>query len=172
MGKKLYPHNRLKYWWCYSIKEICDVYKDTGLHAQTIRKWTRDGLQAIDKKKPALYFGHDLIDFLKASNDRNKCQTSFNEMYCFSCKDKRRVFQNRVAFQQKANALRAKSVCKTCKSKMNKIYKLSDFQKLKRSFHVVDVSQLYDCESSTLKTHIDDSKKMSEFESRQGNLFS
>lgn len=172
MGKKLYPHNRLKYWWCYSAEEVCDLFQETGLHPQTLRKWTKDGLQTIDNKKPALYFGADLKEFLKKQNDRNKCKTSFNEMYCFSCKDKRLVLQNKIAFEQKPNGLMAQAVCRTCKSKMNKSYKLSDIQKLKRGFRVVDVSQLYDCENSTSKTHFQDSEKMNESESYQGDLFS
>lgn len=172
MGKRLYPHNRLKYWWCYNLDEICDVFKDTGLHIQTVRKWiVKEGLSPIDRSKPTLVYGYDLITFLKRQNDKGKCKTEFDQFYCMSCKDARPIFQGKVSLTQKPNGVCARGYCRSCKSTMNKTYKFDDFQKLKRLFHVVDVLQLYDCEESSVMTHIDDCIKNTVSDSYQGDLF-
>ncbi|MDB5478405.1 MAG: DNA-binding protein [Alphaproteobacteria bacterium] len=168
MGKRLYRHRNLSYWWCYDLDEIanhCDV------HVQTVRAWIKsEGLQTTDSNNPLLVYGLDLIAFLKKQNDKGKCRTAFEQFYCMSCKEACPALQTKVALEQKPNGLCAKAICRTCKSKMNKTFKLNDFQKLKRAFNVVDVSQLYDCEVPTLKTHIDGHSKDNEFESLQGDL--
>ena len=142
------------------------------VHVQTLRAWIKnDGLKIIDNKQPTLIRGFDLINFIKKQNDKGKCKTSFEEMYCMSCKDARPVFQNKIALEQKPNGLMAKSRCRSCKTKMNKNYKIEDFQKLKRAFNVVDVLKLYDCENPTAKTHIHDHIKTNHGESLQQELF-
>lgn len=168
MGKRLHRHDNLKYWWCYDLEEVAAILK---VHVQTVRTWIKyEGLKTIDDRQPLLIYGLHLIDFIKKQNHKGKCKTPFDQLYCMSCKDARPAFQNIIAFEQKSNGLCVKAVCRICKSKMNKTYKLSDFQKLKRTFNVVDVSKLYDCEHSTDKTHIHDHIKTNQSESSQGDL--
>lgn len=168
MGKRLYRHNSLKYWWCYDLDEIAS---HCGVHIQTVRAWIKESLQTIDNGNQLLVYGYCLIEFIKKQNDQGKCQTDFDQLYCMSCKDGRPAFQSKIAFEQKPNGLCVKSVCRTCKSKMNKTYKLGDFQRLKRTFDVVDVLKLYDCEYSTDKTHIHHHIESSQSEPLQRDLF-
>lgn len=37
-----------------------------GIHKNTVRKWVKDGLTAIDNKRPMLILGPDLVTFLQA----------------------------------------------------------------------------------------------------------
>jgi hypothetical protein len=168
MGKRSYPYNKVKYGRSYDKDEICALL-DT--HPQTVQGWiNKQGLKTIDHKKPSLVYGWDLIEFLKKYNNANKCPTEFHEMHCFKCANARPFFQNRIAVEQKLNGLMVKAICRTCKKPMNQNYKLTDFPRLKRTFTVVDVSELYDCEKPSVKTHIYDHTNLTQCESLQGVL--
>ena len=173
MSKRLYPHNHVRYWYAYDLDEICALFADTGLHIQTVRKWiNKDGLKTTDTGKPVLVYGYDLIDFLKRQNDKDKCKTSFEQLYCMKCHDARPVFQNKITIElHKGGFLRACGHCRACKSRMFKSYKMEDCGALKRTFHVVDVLELYDCAIPTDKTHIPAQDEMRANESPQMELF-
>lgn len=172
MSKRLYPHNRVRYWYAYDLDELCALFKDTGLHVQTVRKWiNKDGLKTIDKGKPTLIYGHDLIDFLKRQNSNSKCKTPFDQMYCMKCQDARHVLQNKIAIESKNRFLKVCGLCRVCKIHMFKSYKMEVLQELKRIYHTVDVSQLYDCLNPTDKTHIQASIKTPASELFMRDLF-
>ena len=154
MAKRLYPHKRVKYWYAYDVEDICALFSEFGLHNQTVRKWVKNGLKAIDNGKPTLIYGNDLIGFLKEQNTKHKCKTDFNEMFCMKCQDARPIFQRKVTIKQKAKTLSVSGSCRECKTVMFKSYKMSDLSKVKRVFQLVDVLELYDCEASPSKTHI------------------
>ena len=171
MSRRLYTHKRVRYWYAYDIDEICALYADLGLHPQTVRKWTKNGLNTIDAGKPALIYGHDLIAFLKKNNQANKYKTAFDEFLCMTCQDARPVFQNHISAKQKTNFLHVQAVCRECKSRMFQSYKLVDLPQMKKHFKLVDVSQLYDCANATGKTHIPSQVQSAVSESLQGDLF-
>lgn len=169
MSRKTYPHNKVSYWRCYSLEDICNVFKDKGLHIQTIRGWMKRGeLKPIDNSKPILIYGFELIAFLKKHNGKNKSVTAFNEMFCMKCKDARRIFHRRITIEQsQAKFIRAKGLCCECKTVMVKSYKIDAYQELKRVFNVGEILELYDCEQSTCKTHLQAQKEMPLNESAQ-----
>jgi hypothetical protein len=168
MSKRLYSHNKVKYAHSYDKDDICALF---DLHPQTVQAWiNKRGLVTIDNKKPLLVYGWDLIQFLKIQNDKGKCPTNFDQMYCCKCKLARPIFRKAIKFEQKPNGLFVQAQCRQCKSVMSQNYKLTDFQKLKRTFNVVDVLELYDCEQPTIKTHIYDHINLTPSESLQGVL--
>ena len=172
MSKRIYPHKRVRYWYAYDIDEICALFADLGLHEQTVRKWIKkNGLETIDKGKPALVYGHNLIDHLKRNNNANKCETPFDKLYCFSCQDARTIFKRQIHIEHKGQYLNVKGVCSECKTRMNKGYKLADFTALKRMFILTDLSQLYDCHTPPYKTQIQAQQKTPVNESLQSDLF-
>lgn len=171
MGKRLYPHKRVRYWYAYDLDEICTLFKDTGLHIQTVRSWVKSGLKAIDSGKPMLIYGHDLIAFLKVQNDKGKCKTPFDQIYCMKCKDARPIFQNKISAEFKNSSVKVCGHCRECKTRMFKNYKMDAYSKLKRTFYVVDVLQLYDCSAPSGKTHIHAHEQTQQSESYTGDLF-
>ncbi len=171
MAKRLYPHNRVRYWLTYDLDEICALFADTGLHIQTVRKWVKNGLKTIDNGKPSLIYGNDLIVFLKAQNDKGKCQTRFDHMYCMKCKDARPIYQNKIKADLKNGFLKVCGHCRECKTTMHKNYKKDDYGDLRRIFIMVDVLELYDSASPSVKTHIQTQKTVRESESYTGDLF-
>lgn len=172
MAKRLYPHDRIRYWYVYDINDICALFKDKGLHPQTVRKWIKQyGLKILDHKKPTLIYGYDLIQFIKKHNQKGKCQTEFHQFFCLSCKDARSVYRGTIQMTHKANGLHVKARCRTCKKDMYKTYTMSDYQKLKKKFHVVDVLELYDCTNATSMTQFHKPEKNNGNESYYGDLF-
>ena len=171
MSRRLYPHNRARYWYAYDLDEVCSLFADLGLHIQTVRKWVKDGLKTIDGGKPALIYGNDLIGYLKRQNNKNKCKTAFDQMYCFKCQDARPIIKGKVTIEKKENFLMVCGQCRTCKIKMFKNYKMDDYQKIRRSFDVVGVLELYDGEKSTDKTHIPAPVQSNRSESLMRDLF-
>lgn len=171
MSKRLYPHNRVRYWYAYDLDEICALFADTGLHIQTVRAWVKNSLKTIDNGKPTLIYGHDLIAFLKVQNDKGKCQTPFDQMYCMKCKDARPIYQNKIKADLKNGILKVCGHCRECKTIMYKNFKKDDYGELRRIFNMVDVLELYDCASPSVKTHIHAQKPARESESYTGDLF-
>ena len=155
MSKRIYSHKRIKYWYAYSIDDICALYAEFELHAQTVRKWCKGGLKTIDSGKPALIYGYDFIEFLKSQNSKNKCKTAFDEMFCLSCQDARPIYQRKVMIEQEAKTLSLSGHCRACKTTMFKFYKIEDYYEIKRTFKQVGVLELYDCNASSCKTHIE-----------------
>lgn len=171
MSKRLYSHKRVRYWYAYTVDEICILFKDVGLHPQTVRKWTKSGLKTIDKGKPALIYGNELINYFKKNNRANKCSTAFDEFFCMSCQDGRPIYQSNVFVSQKTQFLKVQGRCRYCKTDIYKNYKMDDLSKLKKKFKLVDVSQLYDDASTSGKTHIQPQEMLHENESLQLDLF-
>lgn len=172
MSKRLYPHKYVRYWDIYDIDDICAIFSDFDLHPQTVRKWVKNGLKTIDKgKKPLLVYGNDLIIYLKKRNDTNKCKTAFNEMYCMRCQDARLIFRNEIFAQHKLQFIKAQGVCRECKTRMFKNYKLTDISALRHKFKLIDVLELCDPEFTTSMTHMRAKEQCYKDESTQGELF-
>jgi len=172
MARRLYPIHSVQYWRCYDIEDICTLFKDFELHAQTIRAWIKKlGLKTIDHKRPTLIYGNDLADFLKKQNVKHKCKTVFNEMFCMKCKQARPVLKQSVMAIHESGYIKVKGQCRTCKTIMNKSYKIIDWPKIKQVFHVVDVLELYDCADSSVKTHLCDQDMTASNESLYGTPY-
>lgn len=170
MSRRLYPHKRLRYWKSYDIDEICRLFADKKLHAQTVRSWVKAGLKTIDNSRPILIYGDDLITFLKNRNDQNKCPTAFDELYCPHCRDARNVFRNRIVVEQKGKFLSVKGQCRECKSRMFQNYSLGSLPKLRKKFKLVEESELDGCASPSDNTHLEVDDKSAESESGEWRL--
>ncbi len=176
MGRRIYPLNKIKYWYCYDVDDVCRLYSRYKLHSKTVLEWKKQGLQAIDNKTPTLFYGACLAKFLGKLNESNKCKTAFDEMFCMGCKEGKKPLKKQVQLiPENRSFLKVKTICQTCKNLMFKNYKLNDLQKIKQTFDVVGVLELYDCKTSPLKTPFfdqsKDGKKECEKDSIQLDLF-
>lgn len=171
MAARIYPLSGIRYWYCYEIEEICALYKACNLHPQTVRQWIKSGMPTVDAGKPTLVHGHALKQFLGKQNNRHKCSTTFEQMYCLKCREAKPPFQKRIALQQVQRTVMAKALCQTCKTIMNKSYSLDAIPNLRSQFRVGDVSQLYDNEACPVNTHMQDSTPKQASELLQWELF-
>ena len=122
---------------------------------QTVRAWIKSGLKTIDKgKTPTLIYGYHLITYIKAQNNKGKCKVAFDEMYCLKCQDARNVYQRNVTIKHKNGFLHLSGICRDCKKVMCKSYKMDALPEIRKTYHVVEVLELYDCATPTCKTHL------------------
>ena len=149
MGKRNYPLKSIKYWYSYDIDEVCALYQSQRLHQQTVRGWVKDGLPVIDKQRAFLIYGEDLRVFLGKMNEKNKCKTKLNEMFCMSCKEAKPFLKNQIQLEQKGKRVLARALCRDCQTKMNKSYSLDNISEIRNSLHVVDDVTLYDSATPT-----------------------
>lgn len=156
---KAYNISRISYLFCYGIEDICNLFKARKLHPQTVRTWFKNGLKAIDDKKPSLVYGYELKRFLGKLNDDHKLELAFDEFYCFSCKQPCKPYKGLVYIEQTDNLLKAKAICPKTKKIINRNYKLTDYPELKKNFNLTEMSRLYDSLNPPLKTQISDNGK-------------
>lgn len=165
MSKKTYSLNKIKYWLCYDIDDICRLF---GVHPKTALSWFKQGLKPIDNRNPMLVHGSGLKAFLGKLNEANKCSGSLETIFCMSCKEQKSPLQKQITiehFEQKF--LKVKAHCSECKKPLHKSYKLDDLQPLKRFFNVVQVLELYDSKTPTSNTPFFDQEKSGKKESEK-----
>lgn len=83
MAKRRPNPRRVKLHRSYSIEEAAAVLK---VHKNTVRNWLRDGLSAIDARRPILIHGEALADFLQRRRQKMKQRCRLGEMYCLRCR--------------------------------------------------------------------------------------
>ena len=168
---KAYKTNIISHFLCYTIEEVCNLYKAQRLHPQTVRKWIKEGLKTIDKETPQLIRGFDLQTFLGNLNNSRKLDISFDEFYCLHCKQVHKPYRNTIAVEQAGSFIKTKALCPNTHKTMNKSYKLSDYPELKKAFRLTDAMGLYDSLNTTSKTHNPDNTPKEQNESlEQGEL--
>jgi hypothetical protein len=83
MGKRNPNHRLVKIHRNYTVEEITHLF---GNHKNTARRWVKEGLTPIDKKRPMLILGRDLAEFLKERRSKNKRPCRPGELYCVRCR--------------------------------------------------------------------------------------
>lgn len=76
-------HRLLKINPSYTIEEVAGVL---GAHRNTVRLWIRNGLPLIDRKRPCLIRGVDLVAYLKRRRAENKRPCGAGQIYCLRCR--------------------------------------------------------------------------------------
>ena len=146
----MFKTNKISYFTCYSTHEVALLI---GRSEHTVHKFIKLGLKTIDDKHPFLIRGLDLKEFLKAHNDKNRCPTTFEEMYCLKCRECRIPLHKEIWFLKTcSDTPHACGVCPECKRTMCKPYKIDDYPRLKQTFHFVEKP----CISDSTQSHLDD----------------
>jgi predicted transcriptional regulator len=118
MGKHHPNHNLVKIHRSYTVEEIAKMF---GIYKGTVRNWIKDGLEAIDSKRPMLIHGQNLVTFIKNRKAKNKQPCKIGELYCFRCKVPKFPAGNVadcLPVTKKVGKLKA--LCPDCESIMNK----------------------------------------------------
>ena len=83
MGKRHPNHRLLKIHRSYTVEEIAKLF---GIHKNTVRRWVKEVLAAIDNKRPMLILGHGLVEFLQNRRAKSKQPCKPGELYCVRCR--------------------------------------------------------------------------------------
>lgn len=67
----------------YSVEEVARLF---GIHKNTVRSWLKQGLQAIDDRRPIYILGGELSRFLRERRRRTKQSCGPGRIYCIACR--------------------------------------------------------------------------------------
>src|SRR6266700_7148988 len=67
----------------YSVEDIARLF---GVHKNTVRSWLKQGLAAIDDRRPILILGHELSRFLRERRQKAKQTSGPGRIYCIACR--------------------------------------------------------------------------------------
>lgn len=110
--------NAVKMHRSYSISELA---QRLGVHKNTIANWQRQGLTPIDTKRPLLFQGAAVREFLTKRCASRKRPCPPGTVYCFRCREPRRPalgMVEYVAHSSEAGNLHA--MCGICETLMHR----------------------------------------------------
>jgi hypothetical protein len=118
MGKRHPNHRLVKIHRSYTVEEIARLF---GHHKNSVRTWIKRGLPTIDKQRPMLILGSELVAYLKVRRAKNKCTCHPDEIYCVRCRAAKKPANGLVEYnpvtETTGNLI---AICPTCESIMNR----------------------------------------------------
>jgi hypothetical protein len=67
----------------YSVEEVARLF---AVHKNTVRSWLKQGLTAIDDRRPTLILGRELSRFLVERRQKAKQTCGPGRIYCIACR--------------------------------------------------------------------------------------
>jgi hypothetical protein len=67
----------------YSVEDISRLF---GIHKNTVRSWMKQGLKAIDDRRPTLILGRELSRFLHDRRQNAKQSCGPGRIFCIACR--------------------------------------------------------------------------------------
>lgn len=169
---KYYNPRLVKQYRSYTIEQICALFKEKKLHAQTIRDWVKHhGLQTV-VTKPIMIYGAVLKDFIEKRNAAHKKQLQFNQFKCLTCQEIISPQHNTISiYKNKNGSIKAFGICPVCEGKTMRFYKKSEQSKLEETFiiHQAEVATIYNRVHNACKTHLDDTANEGSSESSKSS---
>jgi hypothetical protein len=112
MGNRRVSSRRVKRLRTYNVAEAALA---TGATTQTVRKWLREGLEAVPGIRPTIVTGADLIGFIKEREAARKRPCGRGRLYCLRCKEPREPAFGEVEYwPDTATTGALKGLCSTC----------------------------------------------------------
>ena len=107
-------YRRIKIHRNYTVDEIARVL---GCHKNSVRAWLKQGLTAIDHRKPLLVLGATLSRFLQDRRQRNRQRCTLGEIYCVKCRMPRRPAGDMADYLPITTASgNLRGMCRTCET--------------------------------------------------------
>jgi hypothetical protein len=113
----------------YSVEEAADLL---GVHKNTVRNYLRDGLPALNERRPLLILGCELSDFLTKRRRANKRPCGLGEIYCVRCREPQRPVADTIRYVPATlGAGNLAGICPRCDAP---IFRLISTARLEREF--------------------------------------
>ena len=112
MGTRHPNYRRIKIHRTYTVDEIAHLFQ---MHPNTVRAWSKQGLQPIDDRRPILFKGDVLAAFLRARRERARRPCGPGEIYCLPCRRSKRPAGGIVEYTScSPTAGNLRGICPTC----------------------------------------------------------
>jgi hypothetical protein len=132
--KRTYNTRLIKRDYPYFVTDIAELFH---VHRNAVWRWIKAGLQTIDRRRPVLIHGNDLIDFLNARQMGRKRKCAIDEFYCCRCRRPRHALLNHVQVQfQAERRLNLSGKCENCGTRMNRAGSVAKIEIYRRTFIV------------------------------------
>lgn len=100
---------------------IGEVAKRLDVHKNTVRNWQRKGLRPIDGKRPFMFHGATLRQFLEEQRANAKRQLPDGTFYCLKCRTARPPALAMVDYRAiNGNSGNLSGLCDTCGTIMHR----------------------------------------------------
>jgi hypothetical protein len=123
MAQRRINPNAIKLYWTYDVSELAAC---CGVHKNTVRQWRGEGLTPIDERKPILFLGATVREFLILRNAKRKQPCGPGKLYCLRCRQPRPPaleMAEYIPITQSSGNVRA--ICGTCETMMHRRAALS-----------------------------------------------
>ncbi|MRS03279.1 DNA-binding protein [bacterium] len=118
----------------YTIEEIAKLF---GIHRNTVRHWLKDGLAAIDNKRPLLILGRVLAAFLQTRRVENKRTCKPGELYCVRCRAPKSPAEGMAEYLPVTEKFgRLIAICPDCESMMNRNISMARIQEFRSKMDI------------------------------------
>ncbi len=171
---KKYDYRLIKSYKTYTLQELCRLFKEEQLHAQTIRAWIKSGeLDSIKDGHKHLVYGGVLKKFLFERNKRHKNRLKFYEFKCCACKQINAPLENTILSAEIRNngSILATAICPQCGCEMKRLYKGSEESQILAKFQIEKEALLVlsDISCNASKTHLGTDQETTRSESRSNH---
>ncbi len=137
---RTYNTRLIKRDYSYAASEIVALLK---IHENTVGNWHADGLPPIDDRRPLLFHGSDLIEFLSRRQERRRHVCGPGEFFCCKCRAPRPPWERAVDVEiRDARRLILKAVCSVCGTAMNRIGAVRQLDEFRTRFDFQTVTDL------------------------------
>ncbi len=118
MAARRIDPNRIKLHYSYTAGELA---ARLGVHKNTIRNWVREGLEPVDRGRPALYQGKQVRTFVARRNAQRKRPCPPGTLYCFRCRDPRPAAGGMIDYVPlTATSGNLRALCAVCEAIMHR----------------------------------------------------
>lgn len=138
---KRHPNHRLvKKIRTYAVEEVARLF---GIHRNTVRRWIKVGLQTIDKKRPILILGSDLVQFMLAQRARHKQSCLPGQFFCVRCRAPKLCAGGMADYSPINEKIgRLMAICPDCNSIMNRFVSATKLKQFQETPEITDTAVL------------------------------
>lgn len=108
----------------YTVIELADAL---GVHKNTVRNWLSRGLATVDRHRPMIFRGSDVIAFLARRRKDAKRPLGPGTMLCLRCKAPRKPASKMIdGYRSNASSANLQALCGVCGAIMNRRVALAE----------------------------------------------
>ncbi|MBU8875870.1 helix-turn-helix domain-containing protein [Reyranella sp. MMS21-HV4-11] len=140
----------------YTAEEVASLL---DVNRQTVWKWLKIGLKAIDGRRPILIMGEELRRFLYERRAKRKRPTPPGMIYCLGCREPRSPAGNMVDFIPLSPTTgNLQGICPTCESMLYRRINLGRIEDVRGNLDVTFTQpgpRITDCANPSVNHYSD-----------------